>query len=443
MSAYVRGKYQIARWSEQSKATGHRLSEFEARDAYGADLLAEIDERAAALLLSSPDAIPFAIANRRSEVGVTTAALARYAGVPEPVVLKAESNPSEIPIQTLERLAFNLGLDERYIALERTAGADADLGVRLRRLTDRTQEHGLTVDTVLLLLEASSVIRVQSRLQRWFALGLAPHGLQPSPDFGDRERPAWRVGYELAETVRQTLGIGKSPIQSMRALVEGRFRIPVVQCDMHTSIAGATIESGADRGVVLNAQGQNQNVWVRRATLAHELCHLLFDPAPDLEKLRVDRYESADVNPETPGGIDYVEQRANAFAVALLAPPDEVRGMVPGPITISAVEEVMRHFGLGRVAARYHTWNASWRTYDPPDLNEIRAEPSAEQVAAEGLTLDYFQPAATPLQRRGLFAHLVGRAVEESKISDETGAQYLACSPDDLRKALPFLRELG
>ena len=59
------------------------------------------------------------------------------------------------------------------------------------------------------------------------------------------------------------------------------------------------------------------SIWVRRATVAHELGHLLFDPV-QLDRVRVDTYQSNEIDPEshlTPRP-DVVEQRANAFSIA-------------------------------------------------------------------------------------------------------------------------------
>ena len=110
----------------------------------------------------------------------------------------------------------------------------------------------------------------------------------------------------------------------MRELAEERLGIPIIQAPIDENIAGATIastdESGKEmRGIVLNILGANENVWVRRATLSHELGHLLYDPSPRLEKLKIDSYEQGEIDPQMQN-TDFVEQRANAFAIAFLAP---------------------------------------------------------------------------------------------------------------------------
>ncbi len=74
----------------------------------------------------------------------------------------------------------------------------------------------------------------------------------------------------------------------MRELVEHRLGIPIIQVKLPPAIAGATISSHGQRGIVLNVRGVNTNVWIRRTTLAHELAHILFDPDAKLESVRVD-----------------------------------------------------------------------------------------------------------------------------------------------------------
>lgn len=442
MTGYVRGKYQLAAWADGSAATGRRLTDFEATEAYG-PLLPEVDARSAAVLLAEPNAIESALRSRREAVGVPIAVLASRTRLSTDTVGAAETDASDIAIRDIERIAFALGLDERLIALDRTARADTSLGVRLRTLTyPPTSTAHLSAELVLSLLEAASVVRVQRRLQRWLGLDVEYVGLTPSSDFGDSLHPAWKVGYSLAESARASLGIGNRPIASMRELVESTFRIPVLQSDLPNWVAGATVDTLGDRGILLNASGQNENVWVRRATLAHELCHFLFDPEDILRSVCVDSYENSEADPERSLDTDFAEQRANAFAVAFLAPPSEVRRIVPGTITAEGVERVMSAFGIGRVAAHYHVWNANYRNYDPLPVNSVHITPTDEQIAAENFTLDYFRPSSTPLMRRGRFAYLVAAAVDSGMISDDTAAQYLFCSINEVREHLNFLLQL-
>ena len=232
----------------------------------------------------------------------------------------------------------------------------------------------------------------------------------------------------------------------MRELVEDRLGIPVIQMDLPRGIAGATISSGGQRGIVLNIRGPNQNVWIRRTTLAHELAHILFDPEVNFSKVRVDSYEQLKRNTEdTNSSHDVVEQRANAFAVEFLVPREAVRGLVPDVAQVSAeaIAEVMTTFGIGRAAARFHVGNTWWRQAELPPESSIHATPEAEQRAAEDFTLDYFPIAATPDRRRGRFALLTAEAVDAGLITADTAAQYLACAETEFKDGLPHLLALN
>ena len=410
-------------------------------------MLPEIDEQLSAVLLARDGAIQHALQTQREDLGVSRAQLASAANVDREIVDRAETDADRLELRELEHLAFVLGLDPAKLSVDEFAGADPELGVRLRVLQ---AEHAtapagahLSPQAVLRFAEAASIIRSQLLLQDWLGTPAATDQFEPSPHYGP---PAWGAGYDLAESARKRLGIDLEPIESMRALVEGRLGIPIIQVELPNAIAGATISAHDRRGIVLNVVGRNANVWIRRATLAHELAHILFDPEEQLSNVRVDRYDEIARAPEH--GVqppDRVEQRANAFAIEFLAPRNAVKQIVPNPAQVSAasIEKVMSVFGIGRAAARFHVGNAWWRQAELPVESAIHVGPTDEQQAAEDFTLDYFQPQATPEQRRGRFAVLTAEAVRAGLITTDTAAQYLVCSENELTDALPFLLGLS
>lgn len=441
---YVRGKLQLAEYDSARESTGHRMTAFEVEQAYGPAVFEEIEEHLSAVLLASTRQIESTLRARRETIGLSQAHVASASNLSVETVIAGESTSEDVPVQQLERLAFQLGLDERLIGLEEEAGGDRELGLRLRVLlaAEERESLGITPPVALLFSEAASITRTQKRLQDWLGIEDESDIFEQSGDFGGPQAPAWQIGYQLAETTRKALALNHVPIGSMVELVERRLGIPVVWAELPSWIAGATVASGDHRGVVINTTGPNANVWVRRATLAHEIGHLLFDPDPDLGSVRVDDYELSKRNPETDSGPDFVEQRANAFAIAFLAPPDAVREVLNFDPTTDAVSKVMSHFGIGRTAALYHAANSLWRQYEVPAESEITGSPSAEQIAAEGLTLDFFPLPNTPMQRRGRFAVLVAMSLDAGLISEDTACQYLVCKREELRNALPSLLEL-
>ena len=440
---FVRSKDEIAPYEESRQPTGHRLTAWEALKAYGIEVLEEAVERGSAILRVEPGAAATALKARREALGLPRRRVARATGLDEAIVAKAEAPAQEASIHDMERIAISLGLDERLLSFDVAAGADDQLGIRLKTLQAQKQSDSavrLGEGTVTLFAEAAAIIAIQHRLQEW--LDLRPAKLfEPSDDYGDAETPAWKIGYELAARARAALGLDDAPIASMRDLVEKTLRIPVLQAELPSRISGATVSSKSSRGLILNVSGDNENVWVRRATLAHELGHLLFDPESSLTSLRVDTYEEAERDPQSrPNRFsDYVEQRANAFAIAFLAPPSAVRELVGTPPRVDARTVSMRTFGISFTAASYHVTNSLYGQYEIPTSPED-AWPSDEQRAGEDFTIDYFQPETTPLLRRGRFARLVVAAYDERMISDDTAAEYLRWSQADVERSADFIR---
>ena len=444
---FVRSEGQLAVFEEWRNPIGHVLTAWEAFTAYGLDVLDEAVEHGSAILRRTPNSTGNALKRRREDLGLSCRSVGRATKLPESDVRAAESSPSQLALSKLERVAFSLGLDERLLAFSKDSGGDDRLAYRLRTLLrERASPRTISERTALLFSEAASIIRVQLRLQKWLGLQVERDGFEPHGDYGSPSQPAWRIGYNLAEDARNTLRLGQNPIPSMRELVEQRMGIPVIQTALPARIAGATImtvdEEGREaRGVVLNTVGENTNVWIRRATLAHELGHLLYDPDESLENVRVDSYIESQKDPESGPLTDFVEQRANAFAIAFLAPNAAVRESAPTPVSEEAVSSVMHKFGISHTAARYHISNSHYRQYEIPS-GVVNSAPSDEQKAAENFTVDYFPIPDTPYQRRGRFAGLVTESYARGTISKDTAALYLRCSTGDLLQNVEHLRDL-
>jgi Zn-dependent peptidase ImmA (M78 family) len=134
----------------------------------------------------------------------------------------------------------------------------------------------------------------------------------------DTEEP-WNQGYRLAESMLDDLGVdGQS---GERVDIEAILKALGVRMDefrlQDQSIRAVAI-AGVDYGarVLLNqSHGANRYPTGKRFSLAHELCHLLYD-----------RGLARDVAlPSGPWAPRDVERRANAFAAMILMPPDRIR----------------------------------------------------------------------------------------------------------------------
>ena len=446
---FVRGDTQMSPYDPERNATGHVLTALEAYRTFGLDILVEAVEYGSAIISSKRRAIETSLRDRRNDLRLSQESVARAVRLSPDVVELAETNAYDVSIQDLERIAFALGLDESVLAYHPTSGADERLAVRLRTLQSepRADDAQLSAGAILTLAEAASIIRVQSQLQDGLGVESRIGEFEPDSNYGYSGNPAWKVGYNLAQKTRQRLGLGDSPISSMRELSEDILGIPVIQARLPERIAGATVavrnSDGCEyRGIVLNTVGQNENVWVRRATLAHEVGHLLYDPEDRLQKARVDSYTTNGGNPEIQSA-DYVEQRANAFAIAILAPNDAVRKLAPTPISGESISDVIRVFGISLTSAQFHIDNSWYRQYPMPlDYDIPETWPSDEWNAAEDFGADYFPIKSTPIQRRGKFAGLVAAGYEHKLISDHTAAAYLSCEIEHFRNALGYIKSM-
>lgn len=95
--------------------------------------------------------------------------------------------------------------------------------------------------------------------------------------------------------------------------------------------------------------------WRARMTMAHELAHLIYDLTEARPVLLSPRIEgpSRPKGPTLPRWVDDIEQSANAFAAALLAPAEKVSQLVSGldPSAEDAIARIGEHFALGRTTA--------------------------------------------------------------------------------------------
>ncbi|MEA3410184.1 MAG: ImmA/IrrE family metallo-endopeptidase [Pseudomonadota bacterium] len=153
--------------------------------------------------------------------------------------------------------------------------------------------------------------------------------------------PSWEQGYALAEDLLGRFAdriVGESgvDIESLTRLLgvtveEGKI--------LDASIRGVSLAGPRHRaGILINtAHGANGYPSGRRFTLAHELCHILFDRA-------IGRKIAVASGPWAPRDV---ERRANAFAAMLLMPRTLVKKALAGLTTDLETKE-----GVAQVANR-------------------------------------------------------------------------------------------
>ena len=425
---------------DSAHATGQKLTAYEALRHFGKEKIAEVLEYGTAILVSDsdhPTTQPGSrIRSRRTSLRLSPSDLASKLGISGQDITALESGSTRLPARTLTKICSALALDEYRIGLEDPSSENHALGVRFRKLQTDPDSEGtrLTKSSTLSLLEDAWVISKQDALRHALGQGSSFRShFTPNPDYGHAQYPAWRIGYELASKTRQILGLHpEAPITNLRSLIEDDLSIPLIQDKLPRNIAGATLQSGDARGIVINIAGKYFNTWSSRLTVAHELGHLLWDPDESLDSLIVDTRDQLNAPPWE--AKSYVEQRANAFAVEFLAPRAAITGRLDTHSPPGDIYDLMVEFGISFTAARYHIWNATHRVWDLEDITTREIEPTEDWEGREQFLVTYIpsnplEAANFRVNRRGKFLCYVVDAQREKVISDDTAALYLGIEP--------------
>jgi Zn-dependent peptidase ImmA (M78 family)/transcriptional regulator with XRE-family HTH domain len=434
---FVRSLDQLAEDSEA--ATGRRITAFEALAAYGKDVLVEVVSEGSALLCESPSAAGEALRARRTALGLDERQVAVRADIDERTVHEAEQS-KRLNIRVYERIARAIGLDDRYISVHAGQADNGRLAVRLRALGIERQR--MTPSAVSGIAEAAWVAATQVRLESQLGIPQPDVGITPNSNYGEYGYPAFMHGYFLANQARERLKLGDGALaRPLREICEEMLGIPLIQAELGEHIAGVTVAiGGSRRAIVLNISGKNQRIEVRRATIAHELGHLLYDVDDRLQNLRVDEYEELDRPAE--GMQDVVEQRANAFAVEFIAPQKAVEDCFRNA-KMDPLSAVMETFGISFTVARYQVWNAFDRKIAFEEIDtQRRYSPPEKFVSGEDYTVAYHPLGSIRASRAGRFSAVVLRAAEEKIISRQTASEYLGCREEDLDAGAAGVRDL-
>lgn len=167
----------------------------------------------------------------------------------------------------------------------------------------------------------------------------------------------YKDGYEKAVTFRESLQIDPSLPLLGKYDLEGGL-LP----KLGITIQEFTLEDKEIDGLAIFAPGKtplagvnltgkySSTRWGRRMTLAHELCHLLYDLSEE---------DSVGIvsNPWAP---ELLEKRANAFAAMLLMPREALEAILPHSSRQWTQEDLhgaMKILGVGRTALMNHLHN--------------------------------------------------------------------------------------
>ncbi|HSO00784.1 MAG TPA: ImmA/IrrE family metallo-endopeptidase [Candidatus Nanopelagicales bacterium] len=269
------------------------------------------------------------------------------------------------------------------------------------------------------------------------------------PPAGPRSVDAARQGHKLARLVRAKLSLGGEPIGDMRSLLEDMFGIAVLVDDLvstHLRAASIIDAHRAAAAAVLAGDDpdREKNPVLARVYLAHELCHLLFDPgSPDSVRLALDDRPSdrATRSAAGSGNVALLESRAKGFAAELLIPLEGLRALLSAPMEPVAslsvarrmVTRVRDHFGTPREIAAYHLGNLGFiqqeLTLDLlPGKSPIRHETSlpspgsrprllealvAERAATDGAIVEWLSAAGDVAAHPPSYVEQARRAAAE------------------------------
>ncbi|GAA0397401.1 hypothetical protein Acor_74880 [Acrocarpospora corrugata] len=175
----------------------------------------------------------------------------------------------------------------------------------------------------------------------------------------DLSSPAWEQGYDLAEEV-----LDQIPPKFIEQYVDieallSHLGVAVISLGLedHNIRACAIVGKEIRATVVQNTNSPfYDSLNAKRFSMAHELCHLLFDRSRG-RKLAI---------ASGPWAPEVVERRANAFAAMFLMPIDLVQQAIadlPDPITdYHSISEVAERLHVSRRAAIEHLYNLTLMT---------------------------------------------------------------------------------
>jgi len=225
------------------------------------------------------------------------AALAQALVLPPSKLADVLKGHGELSLSDLVTAADVLDVPVTYLAGQ--LDSDHSLAVSLR--LGHAQQSGAPEQA---LAYAHTLIRRLVLLDLW--QGAQPGALdEMGLDYSDLFKEA---GQRTAGKVRDALELGDRPIADLVGLVEG-CGIPVVFQLLPENLHGINVRDEQDGRVLRAIVVSSGDYWTRqRFTLAHELCHDLYD---DEGQVIVDEVEVPDTLPEL---------RAESFARHLLLP---------------------------------------------------------------------------------------------------------------------------
>lgn len=398
------------------------------------------------------------IRKARNGAKLTEPLMARLVGVDVRTLARLEAGEEEPTPAFLDRLACTLGVTLKQVMSGEAHKAPMRMLFRsmceerrptLRQLAD-TGAHLVLGDfarCTTALAELRELLGERPDTSFLEATKPVAIPIDSTPPHGAEER---------AQYVRCKLGLGAEPLPSVFELVQKRLGIDVFWAtpdDLDRDIDAASVMAPSP-AILVNLVGGIEQWWRTRMTLAHELCHLLFDrdflTAPGQRGFVL-------FSPGSGGGwtrmktprsrwyfsdeFERIEQRANAFAAYFLAPRESVISVSKGlnPTSETAIVAVAREHGVGRETAINLLKNV--HGLSNADRAEMANRPHAPIYNADP---EGRFPEPTDVRaglRSGVFQDVVLRALGTGKIDREMARDYLRRPLTEPLPAHPALTE--
>jgi Zn-dependent peptidase ImmA (M78 family)/transcriptional regulator with XRE-family HTH domain len=367
---------------------------------------------------------------RENLIGYQLASAARYAGISVGRLNEIE-NGADPSFYEIEELARIYGIDSETLD---QAQIDLEVGDSVRVLASQEEFKDLDDAIRLRVVEAANAAKDLATLRA--ITGARASGFVTKSEFPTTAKYSepWAQGAEIAKVLRAKLDLGTREITSIRdLLIKGFPEISLLYARLgREGPAGITFADEL-RGqcIVINLDGKNTNPCVRRFSIAHELCHILYDwrrteplavVSGYLEKLGRER-----------------EQRANSFAVRFLCPESNLTSF-SNPLDLA--RNLTEQFGIHYGAARLYILNVLQKElpiHPPPDLRDFSIHPRWT-TAEEPIGIDGFPLQSVPPQRRTLIAQLAGSLYSQGQIGRDRFAEFLGTTPaEEVEVVLDFL----
>lgn len=265
------------------------------------------------------------------ELAARITAADRVDGLSPSALSRIESGQRRVASHELAELADVLGVTVDDLLGTRQRSAALVLAARVTQAAP--------VDYRMVAERARQILEADDLLSRIVPAG-APLSMPSVPH--EDVLVTKEGGRELAMRAREALGLGHGPIGDLTAIIEEHLGAHVLVEPLPPGVHGfcAVCPSAGElpAAAVIIVNGDDV-LGRQRFTLAHELCHLLAGDPVDVEVLSNQTEKSP------------AEHRADAFAVAFLAPEEGVRRAVGSQQFDEAlVRRMSRLFGMSHQA---------------------------------------------------------------------------------------------